>query len=607
MCGIFGCISENAALSVLEGLRRLEYRGYDSAGIAALFDTHDPSAKVSTEKSVGYVSDLVSKVNGRFKGSSIAIGHTRWATHGGVTEGNAHPHSSMDGLISIVHNGIIENTSELLEEVRSSGYEMVSETDTELIVHLFHQSLGSRRDIHSVLEAFANTVKLLEGAWAIAALVSGLDGILVARSGAPLLVGRCPDCISVSSDPLSLYGRCSELGYLDDGDIAFISKNEIIMENSDREVDFGPHKGDYSPEDPGVFIHMMLKEIHDQPTSLQNAIAGRLSADGLNVELSGFSLNPEEMKKLDRINLVACGSAFYASQLGVDYIHALSKVRASAFRASEFDAEVFAGSNTLTIAVTQSGETKDTLDALVRSKVSGGEVASICNVIDSTIARFAGNGAYLHAGPEYAVASTKAVTNMSAVLMLLALSISENIEAKNEIIRGLRKLPQRMSSLLLSDLDLEPAIKILAEAKVALFIGRGPNSRIAEEGALKMMEVAYLPCISYPAGELKHGPIALIEDGTPVIAIATSNSRQPLMEANIRECASRGANVILITDDPSSIDDYCSHVIKIPKVSPFLSPFLSLIPIHLLAYNLAAELGLNVDRPRNLAKSVTVV
>ena len=442
----------------------------------------------------------------------------------------------------------------------------------------------------------------------IRALISGLDGILVAREGAPLVIGRCSDCFSVSSDPLPLFGNCSKVAYLDDGDIALVSREGVVIRDHRREIDFVPHRGDYSPEDPGVFGHMMLKEIHDQPTALQNAIAGRVSADGKSAILSGFTLSPEEMKNLSRLNLVACGSAFFAAQLGVRYIRSLSSVRVEAFRASEFDEKSMAGPGSLTIGITQSGETKDTLDALTRAKVSGGHVSSICNAIESTISRFTGNGAYLHAGPEYAVASTKAFTNMSAVLILLAITISDSTNSdEKSIIRGLREMPQKMTSLLLSDYSLERVVDLLKDSKAALFIGRGPYSHIADEGALKMMEVAYLPCIAYPGGELKHGPIALIEEGTPLIAIAPVDSRHPLMEANIRECAARGAKVILITDQETSIEDFCFHVIRIPKVNPFLTPLLSIIPLHLMAYELALGLGRNVDRPRNLAKSVTVV
>ncbi len=608
MCGIYGCISDQAAGRVLEGLRRLEYRGYDSAGIAALFNVEDAKSQVKTERSVGYVSDLVSKVNGRFRDSRIAIGHTRWATHGGVNETNAHPHSSVDGLISVVHNGIIENTNELLANIREDGYELKSETDTELIVHLLHSAIGENRKPQDILEAFNDVISQLRGGMAVAAVVSGLNGILVARAGAPLVLGRCMDCISVSSDPLPLYGICSEVCYLEDGDVALISREEVIFSDSSRKPEFREHEGTYSPADPGIFNHMMLKEIHDQPTALQNAIAGRISPDGRTARLSGFSLSTEQLRGLSRINLVACGTAFYAAQLGVRYIRALSNVPAQAFRSSEFPANSVAGQGTLTIAVSQSGETKDTLDALSSAKFSGGEIAAICNVIDSTIARYAGNGAYLHAGPEYAVASTKAFTNMSAVLMLLAMTIAEQTNPNlPNISQGLRELPQRMSNYLMSDTVFTKSIEILRNSNVALFIGRGPSEHIAYEGALKMMEVSYLPCIAYPGGELKHGPIALIEDGTPVVAIAPHNSHHPLMEANIRECIARGAKVILVTDSNQPINDYCDVVLRTPKVNNFLNPFISIMPLHLLSYQLGIEMGRNVDRPRNLAKSVTVV
>jgi len=608
MCGIFGTIGGDAATRTLEGLRRLEYRGYDSSGIAALLNSTDKNAKVETERSVGHVAALAAKVNGKFKNSTVSIGHTRWATHGGVSEINAHPHSSSDGLMSVVHNGIIENTSDLLKELTQSGYSVVSETDTEVIIHLLHQEIGGMRDPEIVLDALKSVTSKLNGAWALAILVSGIEGIFVARNGAPLVIGRCPSCVSVSSDPLPLYGTCSEVAYLDDGDISFISKEKISLISSSSKLSFSPHKGNYSPEDPGNFPHMMLKEIFDQPSSFQNAISGRLSASGDAAMLSGFTLEPSKLRALERINLVACGTAFFAAQLGARYIRTLSGLNTHAYLSSEFPASSVCGDNTLTIGVTQSGETKDTLDALSRAKMAGGHIASICNVIDSTIARFTGNGAYLYAGPEYSVASTKAFTNMSVVLLLMAMTVAnpKNIDQPG-ITRSLREVPQKMSSFLYSDYNFESIVDSLSTCKNVLFIGRGPSAYIACEGALKMMEITYLPCLSYPAGELKHGPIALIEQGTPVIAIAPDDSHFQKMEANIRECASRGAHVILVTNKTSAVDDFCAHVIRTPKIDPLLSPFMSIMPLHLLAYHLAVRLGKNVDRPRNLAKSVTVV
>lgn len=608
MCGIFGNIGENAATQTLEGLRRLEYRGYDSSGIAALLNSKDRTARVKTERSVGHVAALAAKVNGKFKNSSVAIGHTRWATHGGVTEENAHPHSSTDGLMSLVHNGIIENMSDLLEEITESGYSVVSETDTEVIIHLLHREIGDKRDTGIILDALKRVTTKLKGAWALAILVSGIEGIFVSKNGAPLVIGRCHSCVSVSSDPLPLYGTCSEVAYLDDGDIAFISMEKIRFISDSSELSFSPHRGDYSAEDPGNFPHMMLKEIFDQPSSLQNAISGRISASGDNAMLSGFTLKPSRLRNLEKINLVACGTAFFAAQLGAKYIRTLSDLDARAYLSSEFPSNSVCGENTLTIGVTQSGETKDTLDALSLAKMTGGNIASICNVIDSTIARFTGNGAYLYAGPEYSVASTKAFTNMSAVLLLMAMTVADpkNIDQAG-ITRRLREVPQKMSSFLYSDYNFEPIVDLLSTSKNALFIGRGPSAPIASEGALKMMEITYLPCLSYPAGELKHGPIALIEEGTPVIAIAPNDSHFQRMEANIRECASRGAHVILVTNKPSAMEDFCAHVIRTPECDPLLSPFMSIMPLHLLAYHLAVRLGKNVDRPRNLAKSVTVI
>ena len=607
MCGIYGCLSEEAAGRVLEGLRKLEYRGYDSAGLAALFPEH--VGPVQTERTTGYVSDLVSKANGRLDGASIAIGHTRWATHGGVTDTNAHPHASNDGTITIVHNGIIENAANLLERVENMGYDVKSETDSELIVHLLDNEMKTQAKNKSPLDAFESTVSKLRGSWAIAVIITGMEGILIARHGAPLIVGRGHDCVSVSSDVQPFYGSCSEVAYLNDGDVFMVTRNGIEGNREKLVPEFETLEGVYEEENSGIFPHMMLKEIHDQPVSLTNVLGGRISADGSRAELGGFELAPEQMRNLSRINLVACGTAYYAALIGVRYIRKYSGATVEAFLASEFPAREVCGPNTLTIAVTQSGETKDTLDALQEAKISGGHIASFCNVIGSTISRLTGNGAYLYAGPEYAVASTKAFTNMVAALMLLALTISEAPTRKREgIVQELRTLPAKVSRQLVEeDGSIERAIEILEGAKSAVFIGRGISAPLVLEGALKMMEVAYLPCLAYPGGELKHGPIALIEDGMPVIAVAPSDSSLPLMESSIRECKTRGAKIILITDHEGPVTQFADVVIQTQATQQETSPMVNVIPLQLLAYHLADRKGLNVDRPRNLAKSVTVV
>jgi len=609
MCGIFGCISSinEASSEVLEGLRKLEYRGYDSAGLAAIFPGQD--GPIETERTTGYVSDLVSKANGRFRGARISIGHTRWATHGGVTDSNAHPHSSNDGSITIVHNGIIENTSDLKERVEKLGYSVNSETDSELIVHLLHHEINSQAASRTVLDAFESTVSLLSGSWAIAAIIADMDEILVARRGAPLIVGRGHKRICVSSDVQPFYGVCSEVAYLNDGDIFSISEAGISSLNQGDEPPFETLEGTWEEEDKGNFQHLMLKEIHDQPISVSNVLGGRISSDGKRAGLQGFELTPEEMRGLKRINLVACGTAFFAAQIGETYIRELTNVDVHSFRASEFPADYVCGPNTLTIGITQSGETKDTLDALQQAKFTGGNISSICNVIGSTIARLTGNGAYLHAGPEYAVASTKAFTNMVASLLLLALTISDATSVrKARIVQELRELPNKISAQLLDmDDSLRSSVEILEASKSAVFIGRGISAPLVKEGALKMMEIAYLPCLAYPGGELKHGPIALIEDGTPVIAVAPKDETIGLMESSIRECRTRGAKIILITDQEGPIADIADEVIITQSSGRECSPMINVVPLQFLAYHLAAEKGLNVDRPRNLAKSVTVV
>ncbi len=606
MCGIFGCISEDAAASVLEGLRKLEYRGYDSAGLAALFPEH--TGPIETERTTGYVSDLVTKANGRFKGAHISIGHTRWATHGGVTDSNAHPHSNEDGTITIVHNGIIENAPELLERIVNLGYLVESETDSEVIVHLIDHELKTQPSNKSPLDAFESIISKLQGSWAIAAIISGMDGILVARNGAPLIVGRGYNGICISSDVQPFYGICSEVSYLSDGDVFLLSEGGIIASDDNLIPDFEPLVGTYEEQDSGRFDHLMLKEIHDQPISLSNVMSGRISADGASVQLGGLELSPVEILNLERVNIVACGSAYFASQIGAEYLRSMVGINVGAYRASEFQAEILCSPRTLTIGVSQSGETKDTLDALHNARQYGSKISSFCNVIGSTMSRLAENGAYLHAGPEFSVASTKAVTNMIALFGLLAASLPHQGKGNSSFITEMRKIPSRISKQLLEDDgSINAAVSVISNANSAIFIGRGISSYLAQEGALKMMEVAYLPCIAYPGGELKHGPIALIEEGTPVIAIAPSDKTLGLMESSIMECKARGAKVITITDSEGNIVTSSDVVISTQSTHPMLSPLISAIPLQLLAYHLGVEKGLNVDRPRNLAKSVTVI
>ena len=608
MCGIFGCISSDAASKVLEGLRKLEYRGYDSAGLAAIFPEQE--GPIETERTTGYVADLVSKANGRFTGASISIGHTRWATHGGVTDSNAHPHSSADGKITIVHNGIIENSMDLAQRVNNLGYSMSSETDTEVFVHLLDYELKTQPDHFNHLDAFCSVVSQLQGSWAIAAIISGMEGILVSRNGAPLVIGRGLDNISVSSDVQPFYGACSEVAYMTDGDNFLISQKGIIAQQDCLVPNFEVLEGVYDEEDPGNFQHMMLKEIHDQPSSLSNALSGRISPDGLRAELGGFSLNPDEIKNLDRINLVACGTAYYAAEIISSYIKMFSSVRSEAFIASEFPAKSVCSAKTLTIGISQSGETKDTIDAIMEAKKQGSNISSKCKVIGSTQARFTGNGAYLHAGPEYAVASTKVFSNMVATGLLFALTISNiSIEKQKEIVSELRKLPNTIySQLIEDDGSIDEAARLINSSEPPIFIGRGGLSTyVAKEGALKMMEISYINCHAIPGGELKHGPIALLSEGTPIVAVVPSDSKLNLMESSIRECKSRGAKVILITDNEGPITELADILIQTNRTHEDLTPFVNIIPLQFLAYQVGVLRGVNVDRPRNLAKSVTVV
>ena len=463
--------------------------------------------------------------------------------------------------------------------------------------------------IADFLLAFSNVIEKLEGSWAIAAIITGLEGILVSRSGTPLLIGKGKENVYISSDIQAFYGTCSEVAFLDDNS-SFLLNNSLINEDVDNlRLQFNIIEGEYDEQNSGIYGHMMLKEIHDQPHSLSNALGGRISSDGLNAMLSGFSLSAQEMKNLDRINLVACGTAYYASEIISSYIRKYTKVRCEAFLASEFPSNSVCSPNTLTVGISQSGETKDTLDALMDAKSKGSHVAALCNVIGSTISRYVGNGAYLYAGPEYAVASTKVFTNMLGVGLLLALTISDIIPEKRiKIVNELRRLPNSLTKQLSTlDSSFYSAVEMIQNSSFPIYIGRGPSSYLAKEGALKMMEVTYIPCLAVPAGELKHGTIALIEEGTPIIAIAPNDSTLTLMEASVRQCKSRGAKIILITDSDGPITKYADVLINTTSTHEDLYHFVNIIPLQLLSYYVGIAKEVNVDRPRNLAKSVTVI
>lgn len=607
MCGIFGSLSDNATKKVLDGLKKLEYRGYDSAGIAALFP--DQKGPIMVEKIVGYVSDLATKEAGKLNGSTISIGHTRWATHGKVSETNAHPHSSSDGMLTIVHNGIIENATELSDFLIDEGYLMKSETDSEVIAHLVDHAIQGGENRESHLDAFNDAISKLEGSWAVACIISGLEGILISKNESPLIIGRAKNDFAISSDILALHGASEEYYSLKDGEIFLVSPNGIVQLEGLDEPEFQPIVGEYVEQDPGEYQHMMKKEIYDQPISLSSVIGGRLSSDGKHAKLSGFKLSPDEIKTMKRLNFVGCGTAFHASLMGQFYLREMTGMEVNAFRSSEFDAQRFAGENTLTIGITQSGETKDTMQALIEARNTGGNISSICNVIGSSISRLTGNGAYLHAGPEYAVASTKAYTSMVAAVLLLSISLNEgDANLSKTVAQELRNLPNRVRNQLKIDpAQIESAAEIISNSDRVIVIGKGSSYVTAEEAALKIMEVTYIPCLAYPSGELKHGPLALIQEGTPVIVIdQKSSGLSNNIKSNVEECRSRGAKIIHVTDNWTTTNE-SDIVIRTEKNGIYTSPILSIIPIQLISYRAAIMLELNPDRPRNLAKSVTVV
>ena len=605
MCGIFAYMGHKMAMPILvEGLRRLEYRGYDSAGIAV----KDESFTVF--KKVGKVAELQSILPAKLNGS-VGIAHTRWATHGGVSDENAHPHASVSGDVIIVHNGIIENSRTLRKLLERKGIQLSSETDSETIAHILDYEL--KRD-NNPTEAMHRTVSKLHGTWGICALFLNHDLMVCARNGSPLIIGKGDDEMFISSDQHALTSHTQSVVFLDDGDIATITNNSISMSSTsggNREANITILEDEWGEAELGDFPHFMLKEIFEQPDALRHCINGRLDRVRGNGRLGGLKLSPLELSKLPHVRLLGCGTAMHAAEIGQILIESLARVPAVAHISSEFRTnDPVIDPLALHFAVSQSGETADTLSAVKEIQLKGGQVHGIVNVVGSTIARQCGQGVYIHSGPEQAVASTKAFSNMVAALSMFALQVGRSRSISKErgqnLIQSLQQIPHLIEEYLENQGPIMDAVNAVKNAKSVLFLGRGISAPVAKEGALKLMEVAYIPCLAYPAGEMKHGPIALLEEGSPVIFIAPNDHVKQKTVSAIHECRARGAKIILIHEKGDSIAEEGDINIEIPKVHSDLSPILTVVPLQLIAYHAALELGCDVDRPRNLAKSVTV-
>ena len=604
MCGIFGYIGHRNASSLLvRGLLRLEYRGYDSSGVVV------KNGQLQSYKDIGKISDMASSLP-NIKGS-MGIAHTRWATHGGVTKENAHPHISNDGKVAIVHNGILQNSDALRKRLKRAGVRLNSETDSEVFCHYIAMALDEDKE---PLEALQSVLSMVRGTWGVCVLFQEYDYVLCARNGSPLIIGRGNNEMFISSDPHAIREHTDQLVALEDGQIAKLDAHNFqVMQTDGQEVESHLLQLDeeWGESELGEYPHFMLKEIHEQSQSLQHCISGRLRhAEGTSV-LGGLQVQPQDLAQLPHVRLIGCGTALHAAQIGQILIEQWARIPAVSHVASEFNAnDPVINPNALHLAISQSGETADTLSAVKEIQRKGADVYGVVNVVGSSIARQCGKGVYIHSGPEQSVASTKAFTNMVGALALFALQLGRSRHLSKtkgkSIIREMRTLPEKIRTYLEQPGPIEQAVELVTKAKSVLFLGRGISSPVASEGALKLMEIAYIPCLAYPAGEMKHGPIALIEVNSPVVVIAPNDGVQDKTLNAIHECKARGAKIILIHEEGDPISEIADVSIPIPSTIPMLTPLLSVLPTQLIAYHAALALDNDVDRPRNLAKSVTV-
>ena len=608
MCGIVAYIGQKDALPILVGgLKKLEYRGYDSSGVALV-----DGGSITTVRASGKISALENKLKETPVRGNIGIAHTRWATHGAPTEQNAHPHTSFDGKISIVHNGIIENYASLKAKLIEKGICFKSETDTEVVAHLIARNYNG-----DLKEAVLKALSLIEGTFGLAVICSDDPNTLIgARRGSPLILGIGSEGdFFLASDVSAIINHTQKVVYLDDNDVVQIKRDGYSIVNlNSHEVSRDVQDVDFDAESiaKGGFAHFMLKEIFEQPEVLKNTMRGRLLIAEGNAKLAGLDTNIKELRNINRIIITACGTSYYAGMVGEYMIEDLAGVPVEVEYASEFRyRNPIIKPGTLVLAISQSGETADTLAALKEAQQKGATALAICNGVGSTIARTSDGGVYLHAGPEIGVASTKAFTSQVAVLAMIALLLGRqrrlSFEAGADIARAMTELPALVEKTLqLSDSIAEIA-KQYVKANNFLYLGRHFNYPVAMEGALKLKEISYIHAEGYPAAEMKHGPIALIDENMPVVVVAPKDALFDKVISNVREIKARGGRVIAVTtEDCKPLDEFADHLIRVPKTLPMLMPILTCIPLQLLAYHIAVLRGNDVDQPRNLAKSVTV-
>jgi len=609
MCGIVGYIGDREAQDILiKGLSRLEYRGYDSAGVAIV------NGNLEVRKKQGKIARLSADLSNASLSGKLGIGHTRWATHGAPSDTNAHPHVSTDGTFALVHNGIIENYTALRDMLTKRGYAFSSQTDTEVLVRLIEDVV--KETGLSLGKAVRQALSQVRGTYGIA-LVSrdNPDMLIAARKGSPLILGVGEGEYFLGSDAAPIVEYTRKVVYLNDGELVVVRRKGFkVFSVDDEKLNKTIHELEWDLEqiEKGGYEHFMLKEIMEQPTALENAMRGRLYEEEPYIQLGGLMDSIHRMRKADRIILCACGTSWHAALVGEYLIEAWARIPVEVEYASEFRyRNPILRDGDAVLVISQSGETADTLAAVREAQRQGIPVYGICNTVGSTIARETDAGVYLHAGPEIGVASTKAFTAQVTVLAQLALKLAQDSQLSEaelkEIVRELKQIPAKIAEVLENVSCIEDIAKTFRYAQNFLYLGRGANFPVALEGALKLKEISYIHAEGYPAAEMKHGPIALIDRFMPVVFIAMKDSTYEKVVSNIEEVVARDGVVIVVTDaENSELDHLCEHVIRVPKTHDMLSPLLTVIPLQLLSYYIAVLRGCDVDQPRNLAKSVTV-
>ncbi len=610
MCGIFGYIGNKEALPFLmEGLKKLEYRGYDSAGVATI-----DKGRLFVTKCAGKIADLEKELNERPISGEVGIGHTRWATHGRPSDENSHPHTDCTGSLVVVHNGIIENYLQLRRQLSDEGHKFTSTTDTEVVAHLIEKHLTPKMTLEDAVREALNEV---EGSYALAVLSEKEPGkIVAARRGSPLIIGVQDGETFLSSDIPAILKYTSHVIYLNDFEVATVTEREIKVSNLKGQpvkkeitlISWDPE----SAEKVG-YAHFMLKEIHEQPKAIRDTILNRVKVDEAYLHFDELNFTEEEARQINRIVFTACGTSWHAGLIGEYLIEQFVKIPAEVEYAAEFRyRHPIVDENTLVIAITQSGETADTLGAVWEAKAQGAKVISICNVVGSSIARESHGVIYTYAGPEIGVASTKAFTTQLTIIYLFALYLAKkrgtiSLSEVRKMIADLVEIPGKIERLLLKEREVEEIAERFYKANNALFLGRGKGFPIALEGALKLKEISYIHAEGYPAAEMKHGPIALIDQNMPVIVLALAGRRYDKILGNVEEVKARGGMVIAVAvEGDQDIKEKADEIIFIPNTTESLTPILAVIPLQLLAYYIAVKRGCHVDQPRNLAKSVTV-